>query len=46
MENLARFKGQSRIHTESDLRGYLTWCEQHDLDPLCATRPYIELYVR
>jgi integrase/recombinase XerD len=21
---LARFKGQSRIHTESDLRGYLT----------------------
>ncbi|MEQ7011334.1 hypothetical protein ABN028_34730 [Actinopolymorpha sp. B17G11] len=22
---LARFKGQSRIHTESDLRGYLTW---------------------
>ena len=43
---LARFKGQSRIHTESDLRGYLTWCEARDLDPLVATRPHIELYVR
>ena len=43
---LARFKGQSRIHTESDLRGYLVWCELHGLDPLAATRPHIELYVR
>jgi integrase/recombinase XerD len=40
---LARFKGQSRIHTESDLRGYLNWCESHGLDPLAATRPHIEL---
>ncbi len=24
---LARFKGQSRVHTESDLRGFLIWCE-------------------
>jgi integrase/recombinase XerD len=31
---LARFKGQSRIHTESDLRGYLTWCELHGLGPI------------
>jgi hypothetical protein len=43
---LARFKGQSRIHTESDLRGYLNWCEWRGLDPLAATRPHIELYVR
>jgi site-specific recombinase XerD len=43
---LARFKGQSRIHTESDLRNYLTWCEEHQLDPFAATRPHIELYVR
>jgi integrase/recombinase XerD len=43
---LARFKGQSRIHTESDLRGYLNWCEARGLDPLSATRPHIELYVR
>ena len=45
-EYLARFKGQSRIHTESDLRSYLTWCELRDLDPLQATRPHIELYLR
>jgi hypothetical protein len=43
---LARFKGQSRVHTESDLRGYLIWCEERGLDPLAATRPRIELYVR
>lgn len=43
---LARFKGQSRVHTESDLRGYLLWCESRQLDPLVATRPQIKLYVR
>lgn len=43
---LARFKGQSRVHTESDLRGYLDWCQQRDLDPFVATRPHLELYLR
>jgi site-specific recombinase XerD len=43
---LARFKGQSRMHTESDLRSYLNWCAEHGLDPLAASRPHIELYVR
>lgn len=43
---LARFKGQTRIHTESDLRSYLDWCEQRGLNPLQATRPHIELYLR
>jgi len=43
---LARFKSQLRIHTESDLRGYLTRCQSHGLDPLAATRPHIELYIR
>jgi integrase/recombinase XerD len=43
---LARFKGQSRVHTESDLRVYLYWCAERGLDPLSATRPHIELYVR
>jgi site-specific recombinase XerD len=43
---LARFKGQSRIHTESDLRGYLIWCNTRGLDPLAATRPHIEVYGR
>jgi len=27
---LARFKGSSRYHTESDLRCYLFWCSQRD----------------
>ena len=43
---LARFKGQSRIHTESDLRGYLNWCQRQRVQPLKATRQHIELYVR
>ena len=43
---LARFKGSSRQHTESDLRCYLTWCAGHALDPLAAQRAHLELYIR
>src|SRR5262245_48077211 len=43
---LARFKGETRVHTESDLRSYLVWCEQRGLDPLAAARPHVELYIR
>jgi hypothetical protein len=43
---LARFKGSSRYHTESDLRCYLAWCTERGLDPLAARRPHLELYVR
>jgi integrase/recombinase XerD len=43
---LARFTGPSRQHTESDLRCYLSWCGEHDLDPLAARRPHLELYIR
>jgi hypothetical protein len=43
---LARFKGASRDHTESDLRCFLTWCAEHRLDPLTARRPHLELYIR
>jgi hypothetical protein len=43
---LARYKGQSRLHTESDLRAYLVWCRDHDLNPLEARRPHVELYLR
>ena len=43
---LARFNGQSRVHTESDLRAFLTWCERQSLDPITAKRPHIELYLR
>jgi integrase/recombinase XerD len=43
---LARFKGSSREHTESDLRRYLAWCAEHALDPLAAQRAQLELYIR
>jgi integrase/recombinase XerD len=43
---LARFKGSSRDHTESDLRCYLSWCADHKLDPLAARRPHLELHIR
>ena len=43
---LARFKGTSREHTESDLRCYLAWCAECGLDPLAARRPHLELYIR
>ena len=42
---LARFKGQSRVHTQSDLRAYLTGAAT-DLEPLTARRPHLELYLR
>lgn len=43
---LALFKGQSRLHTDSDLRVFLGWCTARDLDPLVAARRDLELYVR
>ena len=43
---LARFKALSRMHAESDLRAFLTWCAERQLDPLAASRPQVELYVR
>src|SRR5579871_2501847 len=43
---LARFKGSSRAHTESDLRCYLSWYAERSLDPLTARRPHLELYIR
>ena len=43
---LARFKGQSRLHTDSELRCYMFWCREHDLPPLQVKRAHVELYVR
>src|SRR6202046_1074415 len=43
---LARCKGASREHTESDLRCYLAWCAERGLDPLAARRPHLELHIR
>src|SRR5450755_4324966 len=43
---LARFKGTSRDHADSDLRCYLAWCAEQGLDPFLARRPHLELYIR
>ncbi|WP_104108393.1 tyrosine-type recombinase/integrase [Nocardioides sp. 616] len=44
--HLARYKGQSRVHTASDLNAYLRWCLERDLMPLHAERARVELYLR
>ena len=43
---LARYRAQTRVHTESDLRAFLVWCRERDINPLKASRAQIELYVR
>jgi site-specific recombinase XerD len=43
---LGRYRGQTRLHTGSDLRIFLTWCADQDLDPLRVVRADIERYVR
>ena len=42
---LGRYRGQTRLHTESDLRVCLRWCADQDLDPLTAVRVDIERYL-
>ena len=43
---LARYWGQTCVHTESDLRDFLVWCRERGLEPLNASRAQVELYVR
>ncbi len=43
---LGRYRGETRLHTESDLRVFLRWCTDQGLDPLTAVRVDIERYVR
>jgi integrase/recombinase XerD len=43
---LGRYRGQTRMHTESDLRVFLRWCTDQDLDPLGVVRVDIERYLR
>jgi integrase/recombinase XerD len=43
---LSRCRGQTRVHTESDLRAFLVWCRERGVAPLQARRAQIELYVR
>ncbi|RBJ04885.1 integrase [Micromonospora provocatoris] len=43
---LGRYRGQTRVHTESDLRVFPRWRADHGLDPLAAARVDIERYLR
>lgn len=43
---LGRDCGQTRQHSESDLRVFLRWCTDQELDPLAAVRADIERYLR
>ncbi|WP_328474665.1 tyrosine-type recombinase/integrase [Actinoplanes sp. NBC_00393] len=43
---LGRYRGQTRLHAESDLRVFLRWCARQDLDALAAERADIERCVR
>jgi integrase/recombinase XerD len=43
---LGRRRGQSRIHTDSDIKVFLRWSATQALDPLQAARIDIERYVR
>src|SRR5882762_2703181 len=43
---LGRYRGESRMHTESDLNVFLRWCADQSVDPLSAVRVDIERYVR
>ena len=43
---LARYRGQTRVHTESDLRAFLVWCRERGVEPMAVSRAQIELYVR
>jgi integrase/recombinase XerD len=44
--HLSRYRGTSRTHTESDLRIFITWCQERHLVPLDAKRNDLELYLR
>ena len=44
--HMARYKGESRTHTASDLNSYLRWCLERDVMPLQAQRGHVELYLR
>lgn len=46
LAHLARYKGESRSHSASDLNAYLRWCNERSLPPLQAQRVHVELYLR
>jgi integrase/recombinase XerD len=43
---LAKYKGRTLEAYTLDLKHFFAWCDQHNLRPLQATRPHLELYLR
>jgi integrase/recombinase XerD len=43
---LARYRGDTLRAYKQDLRAFLGWCAEHDVEPLQALRPHLELYLR
>ena len=43
---LARYRDQTRLHADSDLRCFLAWCASTGLEPLQARRVDLELFLR
>src|SRR6059058_5657285 len=43
---LGRYRGETRLHTESDLHVFVHWCTDQDLDPLTVVRADVERYLR
>lgn len=43
---LARYRGDTLRSYRQDLKAFLRWCIDHDLQPMRAQRPHLELYVR
>jgi integrase/recombinase XerD len=41
-----QYRGESRVHTGSDLKVFLTWGTGQELDPLEVGRAEVERYVR
>lgn len=44
--HLARYRGLSRAHTNSDLQVFLRWCADRQLEPLAVRRADVEMFVR
>lgn len=43
---LAEYTGHTRAAYTRDLRDFFAWCATHDLPPLSAARPHVQLYLR
>jgi integrase/recombinase XerD len=43
---LLAYQGHTRNAYSRDLREWFTWCSDHDLDPLAATRGHVDAFAR